>query len=247
VFFPGYGWLAFEPTPGRTNPLSEQADTYLNPGSSAEQPGSNEGAQGAGEQIRGGPGGTCTDGAGQPLPSQLCNVDPIVDGRPGRDPLGPLPPGVRIPNATPDDQGGYSIPYRTILLFLLVLAAVVLVLVPIVKGAWRGLILRRPHEPRGLVLAAHRVFEGEAADLGLGRRPGETLEEHRARLAATVAFSDGHLVRLMGITARAAYGSGEPTESEARAVIADVRAAVRDLRRDAGWLRRIAGTYRPGL
>ena len=31
VFFPGHGWLAFEPTPSRRNPIAEPG-TYLNPG-----------------------------------------------------------------------------------------------------------------------------------------------------------------------------------------------------------------------
>ena len=31
VFFPGHGWLAFEPTPSRPNPIAEPG-TYLNPG-----------------------------------------------------------------------------------------------------------------------------------------------------------------------------------------------------------------------
>ena len=31
VFFPGYGWLPFEPTPSRTNPIAAPG-TYLNPG-----------------------------------------------------------------------------------------------------------------------------------------------------------------------------------------------------------------------
>jgi hypothetical protein len=97
------------------------------------------------------------------------------------------------------------------------------------------------------VLAAYRVFDGEAADIGMGRREGETLEEHRARLMATVAFSDGHLGRLTDAAARAAYAAEEPTREEADASVEDAHAAVKDLRKQAGTLRRIVGTYRPGL
>jgi len=245
VFFSGYGWLPFEPTPGRSNPLADPG-TYLNPIAplgAGEEPG-DLGTRG---NLDEGEGVTCTDAAGRPLPGQLCNADPIIADRPARGAAGgPLPRDV-LAQPVPEVEGGYSIPYRTILLVLLFATALLLVVVPIVKGVWRGLLIRRSHGPRALVLAAYRVFDGEAADLGLGRRPGETLDEHRARLASVVAFSDGHLSRLARSTARAAYASREPTRSEARTAVSDARKAVRDLRRDAGWVRRVVGTYRPGL
>ena len=101
-------------------------------------------------------------------------------------------------------------PYRWILLGLLALAGILLIVIPIVKASARRVVLRRSREPREHVLAAYRVFDGEAADIGMGRREGETLEEHRARLAATVAFSDGHLGRLTDAAERAAYASDGP-------------------------------------
>ena len=126
-------------------------------------------------------------------------------------------------------------------------AAVLLLVVPPVKWSWRRRELRRSRDPRERVLAAYRVFDGEAADLGLGRRDGETLEEHRARLAAAAAFSDGHLGRLTTAAARAAYAAEPPSAGDADAASGDAREAIRDLRRDAGFVRRIVGTYRPGF
>ncbi|HEX6230981.1 MAG TPA: DUF3488 and transglutaminase-like domain-containing protein [Actinomycetota bacterium] len=245
VLFPGYGWLAFEPTPGRALPTAAEEGTYQNPGTALDEVAGGAGQAGSEANVREGSGGTCTDAAGRPLPSQLCNADPLVGNRPVRD-VGPLPAGLGAQPA-PADEGGYSVPYAKILLALLVAAAILLVLIPIVKGAWRGLLIRRSHRPRELVLTAYRVFDGEAADLGVGRRAGETLDEHRARLAAAVAFSDGHLDRLTRTASRAAYGAAEPTAEEARLAVSDARIAIRDLRKDAGWLRRVAGTYRPGL
>jgi hypothetical protein len=145
------------------------------------------------------------------------------------------------------DENGYSVPYRLIFLGLLVALGILLIVVPIVKSAWRRRLLRRSREPRDHVLAAYRVFDGEAADLGLGRREGETLDEHRARLAAAIAFTDGHLGRLTSLATRAAYASEAPTRDEANASVDDARKAIRELRRDAGIIRRIVGTYRPGL
>ncbi len=138
-------------------------------------------------------------------------------------------------------------PYRLIFLGLLIALGVLLIVVPIAKSVWRRRLLRRSREPREHVLAAYRVFDGEAADLGLGRRDGETLDEHRARLAAAIAFTDGHLGRLTTQATRAAYAAEAPTPEEAKASVEDAHRAIRELRKDAGLIRRIVGTYRPGL
>ena len=138
-------------------------------------------------------------------------------------------------------------PYRLIFLGLLILLGVLLVVVPIVKSAWRRRLLRRSREPREHILAAYRVFDGEAADLGLGRREGETLDEHRARLAAAIAFTDGHLGRLTAQATRAAYAAEAPSPEEASSAARDAHRAIRELRQDAGLIRRIVGTYRPGV
>jgi transglutaminase-like putative cysteine protease len=246
VFFPGYGWLPFEPTPGRGVRPAAMVDTYLNPTApapSGPDPSANPEQNPLGP---GGAGGEECEAAG--VPGQLCNSDFLNPGAPrGVD---ALPPGF-LPGqgAAPplEDESGYSVPYRWILLGLLVLAGILLIVIPVVKASARRVVLRRSREPREHVLAAYRVFDGEAADIGMGRREGETLEEHRARLAATVAFSDGHLGRLTDAAERAAYGSTDPTREEADASVRDAHVAIKDLRKQAGMLRRIVGTYRPGL
>jgi len=246
VFFPGQGWLAFEPTPSRPNPIAEPG-TYLNP--TAPTTGGPLGGAQQNENGLGGAGAAACQEVGpngRPLPGQLCNADLTRPQRAGG--TDGLPPGLLDGlGADPEKGKGYSVPYRWIFLGLLAALGVLLVLVPIVKSAWRRTLLRRPREPRERVLAAYRVFDGEAADLGMGRREGETLEEHRARLAAIVAFSDGHLGRLTSAAARAAYSPDQPTPQEAREVADEARRAIRDLRRDAGWFRRAVGTYRPGI
>jgi transglutaminase-like putative cysteine protease len=250
VFFPGSGWLAFEPTPGRANPIGSPG-SYLNPGA----PGGEDGSAGEEGQVGGiGPGGSITGACSTPdggqLPPQLCR-DAENAGRTVRGVGADLPPGF-LPSGesgaiAAQDEDGYSIPYRWILLALLAVAGVLLVVTPIVKGLWRRRMLRRSHDPRDLVLAAYRVFDGEAADLGMGRRDGETLEEHHARLTALVALSNGHLSRLTEATTRAAYAASSPSRDEAGAAVRDARTAIADLRRGAGVLRRIVGTYRPGV
>ncbi|MGH2540832.1 MAG: DUF4129 domain-containing transglutaminase family protein, partial [Actinomycetota bacterium] len=242
VFFEGYGWLQFEPTPGHGTHPNAQAGTYLNPVRQTENP--EGGVTPAGDPL--GPGGASAEECQAASPQQrqlLCNTEQ----RPERNPGGGFVTPPIIDTGQVADENGYSVPYRLIFLGLLVALGILLIVVPIVKSAWRRRLLRRSREPRDHVLAAYRVFDGEAADLGLGRREGETLDEHRARLAAAIAFTDGHLGRLTSLATRAAYASEAPTRDEANASVDDARKAIRELRRDAGIIRRIVGTYRPGL
>jgi hypothetical protein len=139
------------------------------------------------------------------------------------------------------------VPYRQLLRALLVLLGAFLVLMPIGKALWRRRLLHRAHNPRELVLATYRVFDGEAADLGLARAGRETLVEYRDRLVRTVAFSDGHLERLTATTSLAAYSDRPITDGEAREAARASRATIRDMRRDRGPVRRIRGVYRPGV
>jgi transglutaminase-like putative cysteine protease len=249
VYFPGQGWLAFEPTPGRPNPAGGPG-TYMNPTAPTDEGSSGgRGAQTGGGVGAGNAAGGCSTLEGGRLIPLLCrdaeNVGRIRGGG------GELPPGflggVRAGPAAGATEDGYSIPYRWILLVLAGIAGALLVATPLVKWAWRRRLLRRSRDPRALALAAYRVFDGRAADLGLGRRDGETVEEHRARLSAAVALSDGHLSRLAASAGRAAYSASAPSREEAQGAVRDARVAISDLRKDAGWVRRIVGIYRPGL
>jgi transglutaminase-like putative cysteine protease len=243
VFFEGYGWLPFEPTPGHGTHPSAEPGTYLNPVKSSTNPDGSTTNPDDPNDLGGGGGAECVAAADlSPRERQLqCQVE----RRPQRQPGAFVP----IPSvgSTAPDGSGYSVPYRLILLGLLILLGALLIVVPIAKSAWRRRLLRRSGEPREHVLAAYRVFDGEAADLGLGRREGETLDEHRARLAAAIAFTDGHLGRLTTQATRAAYAADAPSPEEARSAVEDAHEAIRELRKDAGLVRRIVGTYRPGV
>jgi transglutaminase-like putative cysteine protease len=248
VLFPTYGWLPFDPTPGHGSIPNASAGTYLNPGVSGgdagapDVDGSVTGATGAT-----GPGGEVCDNPAALTPSQRqleCNTERRRGGGAGGI-SAPLPSFGSV--ETTPDESGYSVPYRWIFLGLLIAFGLLLIIVPIVKAAYRRRLLRRSREPREHVLAAYRVFDGEAADIGLGRREGETIQEHRARLAATVAFSDGHMSRLTSLAARAAYAPEPPSRTDADASVEDARRVIKDLRKQAGLFRRITGTYRPGL
>ena len=240
VYFEGYGWLQFEPTPGHGTHPNADPGTYLNPAKGSTNPDGTSTDPGNNAGV-GGANGTDCEAAATARERQLCQIE----NRPQRGPgdFVPLP----TVGTTQTDGSGYSVPYRWIFLGLLIALGVLLIVVPIAKSVWRRRLLRRSREPREHVLAAYRVFDGEAADLGFGRRDGETLDEHRARLAAAIAFTDGHLGRLTTQATRAAYAAQAPTPEEAKASVEDAHRAIRELRKDAGLIRRIVGTYRPGL
>ena len=231
VLFPVYGWLAFEPTPGRfsTSPLATPG-SYLNPAAPGSCP---PGQKGCPPQTE----TTTQTGSKTDLPGPLRRAE---FGAPRRK-------GGAVPFGPEPAKPGYGVPLRLLLSVLLAGLALMLVGVPLVKTAWRRAALGRAREPRDAVLAAVRVFTGRAADLGLGRGAGETLAEYRDRLARRVRFSDGHLERLTTAASRAAYAARPLTRDEARGAFRDARAAMRDLRRDAGVVRRVVGIYRPGV
>jgi len=246
VYFEGYGWLPFEPTPSRSNPLAEPG-SYLNP-SAPTTPGGSDlpGGEGANAGAGEGAGATCRTQSGRPLPDpRLCGRNSTTIVGPGR--IGGPGFNEGFPEVEPIDERGYSIPYRWILLGLGAVAGLLLLITPVAKWIWRRRLLRAPRDPRDRILATYRVFDGKAADLGLGRREGETLEEHRARLSAAVALSDGHLGHLAALVARAAYSEDPPSPADASQALRDAKTAIGDLRRDAGWVRRIVGAYRPGV
>ncbi len=236
VYFPGYGWLPFEPTPGRDNPLDE--GTYLNPVATAIA-----GAGGGADTGQ----GTLPGDAGGGLPPKIQQIEASGEDRRGSGGgrLGVV--GVVPAASAPADEPGYGIPYRLMLEILLAAIALLAVLVPLVKWLWRRHMIHRRRTPREVVLSVYRVFDGEATDLGLGRRAGETLAEYRGRIRRDVRFSDGQLEALTGAAMRAAYSDEPVAPEDARRATSAARATIRDMRRSSGLIRRITGVYRPGL
>ncbi|MGZ5306664.1 MAG: transglutaminase TgpA family protein [Actinomycetota bacterium] len=230
VLFPTYGWLAFEPTPGRTNPV---ADGYQHPSVSCAPgtPGCPATEGGGGAEA---PGAT---GNADGLPRQLQNLArrEFSAGLP----LSPLPPREAV------GDRGMRVPAGVVILFLLALSLVVALAIPPVRALRRRAKLRRAgREPRALILATYDVFAERAADLGHPKTPGETLEEYRRRLAAGGLITDGHLDRLTSIAGRAAYASTEPAASDVREASDAATTVLHDLRERTPIGRRIAGQYR---
>ena len=96
-----------------------------------------------------------------------------------------------------------------------------------------------------MVLATYEVLTERAADLGVGRAPGETPKEYLQRLEASDRLDDGHLGRLTTLTIRAAFAPEGVEADDVLDAQADAREVLRALRRTTPALRRLAGTYLP--
>ncbi|HYT30301.1 MAG TPA: DUF4129 domain-containing protein, partial [Actinomycetota bacterium] len=117
--------------------------------------------------------------------------------------------------------------------------------VPLGKAARRRAILARAGpRPSQRVLAAYRVMADGAADVGLGRRAAETIQEYRGRLTGTVRFTNGDFETLTALAGRAAYAEDGLSAADGRRAVTLARTASRDIRRSAGRPRLILGLYR---
>ena len=230
VLFPSYGWLAFEPTPGRTNPV---ANAYQHPSVScpAGTPGCPNGGGGGATEAPG------TAGIPGGLPRQLENINRREF--PGGLPLSELPP------LEAAGDRSRRVPAGLVILLVLALSLVAALAIPPVRALRRRARLRKAgREPRALILATYDVFAERAADLGHPKTPGETLREYRTRLATGGMITDGHLDRLTSIAGRAAYSPAEPAESDVREASEAATTVLHDLRERTPIGRRIAGQYR---
>jgi transglutaminase-like putative cysteine protease len=219
VFFPGWGWMPFEPTPGRTNAVS-----YV----SAADPSCPECSP---DPTPATPGGTVS--------REASDRESL---RPGGGPRGgPSGADRRIDIA--DEQPFISA--RMALLLGAIAAGIVLLLVPPIRAFRRRVRLRRAAgEPRRLILETYEVFTERAAGMGLGRRPGETLDEYRRKVMETGYLSNGHLDRLTRLTTVAAYSQHEPDEQQAAEATSAADTAIREIRRAVGPAAWFVGLYR---
>jgi transglutaminase-like putative cysteine protease len=216
VLFPDYGWLAFEPTPGRSNPL---AAVYAQPA-----PTCTKGC---------GPGHGPGNGGGKPGP-----VDP-----PGV-PKGSRGGAFTGTGQGPSSSGsGPWAPFASAGVVLLLAA---LLGSPLWRGAARRARRRRAgHGVRGQILATYRGFTDQASALGYPRAPGETIQEYRARVVAQLATVATPLERLSGLASEAAYGAVDPPTEMGRAADEAARAALDALRKTRTLQQRLFGAYRP--
>lgn len=223
VRFPGFGWLAFEPTPTRQNPV---AVPYLAPvgpclGTACPPPSSTTGGAEAGSAS------SSTSALGDLLRRRELPI-----GSP-RGTATPVP--VRTTGPTP----------RMWLAAGLGVAVLLFAASPLFRAWRRRRRLRRAGPaPRSLILAHYDVFTERAADLGWGRAPAETPEEYRRKVVGSGMLTDGELDRLTSFAVAAAYGHTEPSGTDVLSAQQAAATTLRELRKATPTKRRVAGLYR---
>jgi transglutaminase-like putative cysteine protease len=224
VYFEGYGWLPFEPTPARVNPDALYPNEQPTcPGA----PGCPEGGPGVG------PAGDADEGLGT---SQRERIE-------GDPRLGTAPPPIPLAPPIVADEPIVTAP--RVLLAAAIVAALFLLLVPPIRALRRRARIRRvAHEPRRLILVTYDQFVERATGLGLGRAPGQTLEEYRRKVADSGYLSDGHLDRLTQLATSAAYSPHEPDAGQAAEAGDAADVAIKEIRRAVGPSRWLVGLYR---
>jgi hypothetical protein len=229
VLFPRYGWLAFEPTPTRTNPVGEP---YIAPDAAplgARQGCVNDSLQGCRDTRRG----------AQTTPQSGKSTRRVgIDSE-----------GLPVPGTGGDFR--FNPPRSSLgrwrdraLLAILGLLALAGLAIPVAKSVRRRVVLARARAPQERVLASYRVLSDRARDLGMGRRSHETPREYRARLRARYPSLDGSLDLLTTLATTAAYAGGEVSPDQAERAFASSRRVIKEIRRAAKPASRVAGWFR---
>ncbi len=229
VLFPRFGWLPFEPTPTRSNPVATPYSSY--------QAAPTGGAPGCADPKN------CSLGRTGALG---ITREPGLDSRRRAGQL-------EGPNSGSGAEGrGFLAPPRSAadrwkgraLAGVLLLAVAVGLSIPLSKWARRRFVLARAAGDRDRVLASFRIMTEEAADLGLGRRADETPAEYRARLRVAVPALDGSMDLLTRLTTRAAYSNEDLSPREAEEATASARSVIREIRGEVGPRVRLLGLFR---
>lgn len=231
VLFPNFGWLPFEPTPTRFNAAAAPYAFPLPPSTGSGGATPRKFCQRpVGGRPYAEPGLTCANvRSGQTRPPEAI---PTFGG----EPRGTTPG----PTSTPQGRGARTL----IWLGILALVVLILVAIPAVKASRRRVLLARANTPGERVLAAFGVLAEQATDVGLGRKPAETLREYRSRLASSVQGLDGALEDLSSLAGRAAYSDRSLSNEEAERARSSARTVARMIRRSVGVEKRVAGWFR---
>ena len=224
VNFPGFGWLPFEPTPRRANPV---VAAY-----SAPPPA----CTGAGCDRIGGSNRNVEEPNRYAKQQGFNPPRPPVRGPAGREGgAGTFTATSSTSPISARGAGGVGA-RRAGIGFLLGRAA---------RASGRRIERSRAAgEPRRSILVTYDQFTARAAGIGLHRARGETLEEYRRKVLESGYLSDGHLDRLTTIATSAAYSPHEPGPDDVREADEAADSALADIRRAVSRSRWLVGLYR---
>ena len=217
LYFPGVGWVRFEPTPRGDSQV--EVPTYTTPAGRVTTP-----STAAPPAARGG-GPTATTDPGSNTRLQTENND--IGSQPGTS-----------------ESGRAKAARRGIVAAVVLL--VLVALVPGTKLG-RTLLARRRagRRPRDAVAEAYDELTGWAGDAGIGRRAAETPSAYARRLAGEFEDDARPLADLTELYVTAEYAPGEPDGGEAVEARRLVRAARGRLAARLGWRRRVGAVLSP--
>ena len=214
VYLAGFGWVAFEPTPGRAVPGGDAYTGIRDPAPSA---GSDPGAP------------TATTAAPTTAPAPE-GVTPATEPR----------EEAASPTDTGRDRSPWPVPAPLTALAVAVLAYAGGV--PLLGRLRRSRRRARAVTPTDRVLVSWEEAGDDLARAGLGRQPWETASEYAGRAGRVAAGVAAPLAELAGHLSVAAYSptgvddaAARRAESAAAAVRADVRTTANPVRR-AIWV-----------
>jgi transglutaminase-like putative cysteine protease len=194
VYLDGYGWVTFDPTPGRAPPQSEE---WL--GVPAQQ----DNAGGAGSP-------TATAAALIPAPGSI----PAPTGDPRTGP-GPDRNELAVSDGVEDDGGsGVAAALRTAGFSALALAAAYVLVVPVALAIQAAVRRRRAAEPVAHVRWAWRDAVERATGAGAELPTSLTVAETARGLAAALPEVAPVVPGLAATVERVAYAEAEPTPDE---------------------------------
>ena len=240
VRFPGLGWLPFEPTPTRNNPVAtytatepsfRRADGRAEPKTCVVPP------TGIRFAVELGP-GVCPTKGGKARSGSRERPNPRVTKDPNTGAGGPLARTRRAPSPSRWPVG--------ILVIALGVAALLGVAIPLTKILSRAQRMRRARAPQERVVAAYSVMTARAADVGLGPMGHETVNEYTERLKASVPFSNGHVERLSQLVSAAAYGTVDVAHTSADEAAVLARRVTKEIAASRDLPTRVFGLFRLG-
>lgn len=232
VFFPEYGWIAFEPTPrggfGAVPPTytSEPIEDGLagiNPGNPFSSTGQESGQ-----------GGAALD-------------DPLQQPGGGEDVevRGGLRGAEDAPGSEPAETQAWQRTFGRMLTVLIIALLVFLIAVPLLKEMRIRRRYARSTDPDDIAASAFVHFQDEAAELADERHPWESAMTYATRMRTTGALGDGSARRLAELYEMAAYAAVHLTTQQA----AEAKRLAQKLRGQlwsgAPWPARVARLFSP--
>jgi transglutaminase-like putative cysteine protease len=230
VFFEGWGWIPFEPTPRSSDNRFASAPAYTQPGAASGNTGSEFGAAtgntlGAGIDPR--------------------NQRPEFQGTAARERAQFRLPGSGTATPGPGRDAPWKETFTRLAIVLMIAALLFLVAVPTIKE-W---VIRRRYasarDARDLTAAAFEEFLVVAAELATPKLASESARAYALRIAGTRNLPQDRMARLASLYEAAEFGRSDPKSDhagEAKTLAREIRARLWNA---APWWNRLARLFSP--